>query len=80
MLGTVRKRTRYGLLALVGFVLIATIAAIIMASILAKRFEPALRDQAIRYLRERFHGDVELAALHVTLPKLSTMQVLLIKN
>src|SRR5579871_2118381 len=37
------------------------------------RLEPMVREQAIRYLEDRFHADVELSALEIHLPKLSTV-------
>ena len=40
----------------------------IAASILAKRVEPYIREQAIQYLRERFDSEVELASLQVHVP------------
>ena len=40
-------------------------------------FEPTLRAQAIQYLHDRFHSDVELKALHINRPKMSTLQILL---
>lgn len=61
-----------GLLAAIG-----SVAVYMAASAASKRFEPMVREQAIRYLRERFHADVELTALHVHLPKLSHMQLLM---
>jgi hypothetical protein len=63
--------------AIAAVVLLLAAGAYIAASILAKRFEPMLRAQAIEYLRNRFHTDVELAALHINRPKMSTVQILL---
>ena len=51
--------------------------AYIAASIIAKQFEPTLRAQAIQYLHDRFHSEVELRALHINRPKMSTVQILL---
>ena len=48
-------------------------AVFIAGRTLMGRFEPMVRDQAIRYLQDRFHADVELAALHISLPQLSTI-------
>lgn len=58
-------------------VLLLWIGAYIAATIIAKQFEPALRAQVIQYLRDRFHSDVELQALHINRPKMSTLQILL---
>lgn len=53
------------------------VAVLIAASVLAKRFQPIIREQAIQYLRERFQSDVELAELRVHMPKASTLEMLL---
>ena len=59
------------------FLILVTVGAFVAASIIAKRFEPMIRDQAIRYLRERFNSEVEIAALRINPPKMSTFQILL---
>ncbi len=59
------------------FVGLLIAASFIAASVIAKRFEPTLREQAIEYLRDRFHSDVELRELHINKPKMSTIQILL---
>src|SRR5712691_4600489 len=53
------------------------VAAFIAASILARRFEPMVLEQAIRYLQQRFDSAVQIAALHITPPKVSTFSILL---
>lgn len=50
-------------------------AVFIAAHFIVKHFEPIVREQAIEYLRERFHSDVELQALHLKLPRMSAFQV-----
>ena len=70
-----RKKLWLGGITLVALVLI--VGAFIAASIIAKTFEPTLRAQAIQYLRDRFHSDVELQALHINRPRMSTLQILL---
>ena len=45
------------------------------ALVLSKRFEPYIREQAILYLRERFDSEVELTALHVSVPKFAVVQL-----
>lgn len=52
------------------------IALFVVAPRMVRRFEPMVREQAIQYLRQRFHSDVEITALHIQLPKLSRLQVL----
>lgn len=37
----------------------------VAASVMAKRVEPYIREQAIKYMKERFDGDVELGRLQV---------------
>src|ERR1044071_1831721 len=49
----------------------------VLAPRIASRFEPMVREQALRYLRERFHSDVDVTALHIHLPSLSRLQLLL---
>src|SRR5271157_5526948 len=72
-----RRRKRW-LIGVALFALAAAVALFVAAAILAKRFEPMVRDQAVGYLRDRFHCDVQLASLHVHLPnKMSTLSLLL---
>ncbi|MGA3023675.1 MAG: AsmA-like C-terminal region-containing protein [Bryobacteraceae bacterium] len=71
-----RRRKRW-LIGIAAFALAAVAALFVAAAILAKRFEPMVRDQAVLYLRDRFHCDVQLASLHVHLPKMSTLGLLL---
>lgn len=69
-----QKRWIYGI---VSAVAVSIVALLIAVSILSRRFEPLIREQAIAYLSERFDCDVELAALRVHLPKLSPINILL---
>jgi len=73
----VSKRKKLWLGGIAVFLLVLGVGAFIAASIIAKQFEPALRAQAIQYLHDRFHSDVELTALHINRPKMSTAQILL---
>jgi hypothetical protein len=59
------------------FAVLAVVALYMSAARLAKNFEPMVHDQAVRYLSDRFQCDVQLAALHVHLPKMSTLGLLL---
>ena len=52
------------------------IALSVAGYVLAHRFEPYIRAQAISYLQTRFDSEVELAALRVRMPRLSSWQVL----
>ena len=71
------RRKKLWLGGIAGFVVLLVAGAYIAASIIAKQFEPKLRAQAIQYLHDRFHSDVELRALHINRPKMSTIQILL---
>ncbi len=55
-------------------------ALVVAASIMARRFEPYIREQAIEYLHKRFDSEVELALLRVHLPKTSPLRLLLTKG
>ena len=71
------KRTKYILAGIAGFVVVVVVGAYLAASVIAKRFEPQLRAQAIKYLQDRFHSEVEIGSLHINRPKMSTIQILL---
>jgi uncharacterized protein involved in outer membrane biogenesis len=60
---------------LLGFVVLVTIG-----SILARRFEPYVREQAIEYLRKRFDSEVEMGQLRVHLGKTSPLRLLMTKG
>jgi hypothetical protein len=51
----------------VAFVVIVG-ALVVAASVMAKRIEPTVREQAIQYLRKRFDSEVELGRLQVHVP------------
>jgi hypothetical protein len=55
---------------------VALLGVMIATWFAVRHFEPMIRDQAIRYLRERFNSDVELTALHVHMPKRPTLALL----
>ncbi len=59
------------------FVVVVVVGAYLAASAIAKRFEPALRAQAIKYMQDRFNSEVEIGSLHINRPKMSTVQILL---
>jgi hypothetical protein len=73
----VSKRTKYILAGVVVFVVVVVVGSYLAASAIAKRFEPALRAQAIKYMQDRFHSEVEIGSLHINRPKMSTVQILL---
>jgi hypothetical protein len=57
-------------------VIVVLIGLIIAGSILSRRIEPYIRQQAEQYLRSRFHADVRIASLRVRLPRLSPLRML----
>jgi hypothetical protein len=73
----VTTRKKYWLAGIGVLVGLAVVGAFVAASIMAKRFEPMIREQAVRYLSERFHSEVEIASLHVNPPKMSVFEILL---
>jgi hypothetical protein len=70
------RRKKGWLIGIAAALLIFGVAVWIAVSVISKRFEPLIREQAIRYLRERFQSDVELAALRVHWPKMSALNIL----
>ncbi|HWY46478.1 MAG TPA: AsmA-like C-terminal region-containing protein [Bryobacteraceae bacterium] len=70
-------RKKYWLAGIGALVGLAVAGAFLAASRMAKRFEPMIREQAISYLSERFHSQVEIASLRVNPPKMSIIQILL---
>ena len=52
------------------------VALSVTGYVLANRFEPYIRTQAIAYLQSRFDSDVELAAVRVRMPEFSPVQML----
>ena len=72
---TIRKRNWIlGVgLGIVSFVFGSAIAGIV----LAERFEPYARQQAIDYLSWRFDGDVRISTFHLRLPEISPLRLIL---
>src|SRR5450432_63609 len=56
--------------------IVVLIGLIVAGSIMSRRIEPYIRQEAEQYLRTRFHADVRIASLHVHLPRLSPMRML----
>lgn len=71
------KRTKYILAGVAAFIVLAGAGAFFAAAMIAKRFEPMLRAQAIQYMQDSFHSEVEIGALRINRPKLSMIQILL---
>jgi len=72
------QRTKKAWLIGLGLLSAATILAVaVIARVAASRFEPYIRQQAIAYLQKRFDSEVELSALHISLPKISPLRFIL---
>jgi hypothetical protein len=74
------SRRRKWILAVVLSVVVATIALFVIASMASKRYQPYIRDAAIRYLRERFESEVELGDLQIHLPKTSSLRMIMTRG
>jgi hypothetical protein len=73
-----RKRKR--LVAIGASALVVAVAVLIAGRMLARRFEPYIREQAVAYLRQRFDSQVEMAALRVRLPNVSPLWTLVTRG
>src|SRR6185369_15345737 len=71
----VSRRRKWVLAVLI--VAIAAAGLFIIASLASKRYQPYIREAAIRYLRERFESEVELGDLQIHMPKTSTLRMLI---
>jgi len=74
------SRKKRWLIGIAAAAMLGSFALVVAASILARRFEPYVREQAIEYLHKRFDSEVELAQLRVHLPKTSPLRLLLTKG
>jgi AsmA-like C-terminal region len=70
------RRRKWWLIGIGGALLASVAVLYLAAAIMARRFEPLVRQQAIEYLSSRFHSDVQIAALHLRVPKLSWFKLL----
>jgi AsmA-like C-terminal region len=61
-------------------VVLGVVAIFVAAAVLARRFEPYIREQAILYLSTRFESEVEIAAVRVRMPKTSPFRLLLTRG
>lgn len=59
-----------------GFLGIGVVALFVTASKLSKRFEPAIKEQVVRYLSERFDSEVEIGSLAIDIPRLPPIRLL----
>jgi AsmA-like protein len=74
----VSRRRKWVLAVLI--VAIAAAGLFIIASMASKRYQPYIREAAIRYLRERFESEVELGDLQIHMPKMSTLRMLITRG
>ena len=70
------SRKRKWIAAAAGTAALALAGLFIAGMMLSRRFEPYIRQQAELYLRDRFHADVQIGALHVQMPHLSPLRML----
>jgi hypothetical protein len=63
-------------------VALASVAIVLFVAgrVMAQRFEPYIREQAIHYLQEHFDSEAEVGELHVSMPNLSPFKVALNKG
>jgi hypothetical protein len=64
-----------GLIAAAIVVAVGTTSVFIAASVLAKRFDPYIRQEAITYLSKRFESDVEIGKLSIAVPHVPLMHM-----
>jgi hypothetical protein len=73
-------RTRKGLLIAGGVAAALVIGLLVAARILAKRFEPYVRQQAVEYLSTRFASQAQIGKLKIHLPGTSPVRLLLTRG
>jgi AsmA-like C-terminal region len=72
-----KKKWLIGIAAVMGLLVIALL---VVGHEMAKRFEPYVREQAVNYLQHRFDSEVDVGALHISMPHLSPFQLLFSKG
>jgi hypothetical protein len=72
----VTGRTKKWVIGIAAAALTVLVALSVVGYVLARRFEPYIRDQVVSYLHDRFDSDVELAALRVSMPRASLVETL----
>jgi hypothetical protein len=71
-----RKRNK--ILLAIGAIVATSIAGLIIAAaVMARRIEPYIRQQAMDYLSTGFDSEVDLTSLSISMPKMSTLRLLL---
>jgi hypothetical protein len=71
---TKRKKWVIGIGAGLG---VAIVALVIVASIMTRRLDPYIRQQVVLYLQKRFDSEVEIQALHISMPSTSSLRMFL---
>ena len=74
---TLSRRQKRWIYGISGAAALSIAGVFIAASMLSKRVEPLIREQAIRYMSERFNSDVKIKALRIKMPKMSPLNILL---
>ncbi len=69
------KRKKRWLIGIAAVLVVFLAGIFIAASIIARRFEPMIREQAMQYLSDRFNSDVQIAKLRIWMPNLSVLQL-----
>lgn len=69
-------RTKRWVIGIAATALTVLVALSVVGYVVARRFEPYIRDQVVSYLHDRFDSDVELAALRVSMPRASLVETL----
>jgi hypothetical protein len=71
----VSTRKKRWLIGLSAAVTIAILGIFVAGSMLARRFEPYIKQQAIAYLSQRFQSEVEVGSLRVNIPSVPFMKL-----
>ena len=75
---TIRKRN--WLLGAGAGILFLVVGLAVAGFVLAARFEPYARQQAIEYLGQRFDSDVRISTFHLRLPEISPLRLILTRR
>lgn len=76
-----QRRTKWLLAAgFIGIPAVGGLTLLYLAKQHAAKIEPYIRDQAVAYLTDRFHAEVEIADLRIDIPALSPVKMYLTKG
>jgi hypothetical protein len=76
---SIQKKYKWWI-AIAATLVVVVIGVFISASILAKRFEPYIKEQAVQYLSQRFQSEVEVGNLAVNIPRIPPVQLFLTRG